>query len=365
MRTSTRPQVITKDKTLWRNLGTAYANNGKLDQARDGADRPRASSIRRTREVRALLGTVQRKLKRQQGRDRRPRDGREAQARRAASGGTTSASRIGSTTAIDDAIKAYEKAIELAPNEARYHFDLGVAWRRKDDPDKAIPDYEKATEPRPGVRRRLVRSRLHVQAQQRERQGDRRLAEVPRAQQGQGPRRRQKRIEEEMTSIGGAPGEDARRSRAEEGAAEEEVRLASQQRARRRTEFRGSSAAKPRKWRVGGQACVVSSLDADQLAVGRGDRSGPASPQSRRRDLGRSLRARSSRTSRRRARRARALRLGADHRARRACRARLRGRARAGPRGRARAVRRTRASRSRRRRSPPRRTRTTRSISTR
>jgi Flp pilus assembly protein TadD len=55
----------------------------------------------------------------------------------------------------DDAIKAFQKAIALSPNDAGFHFNLAVAYRRQTEknPDlipKAIIEYETATSLDPG-----------------------------------------------------------------------------------------------------------------------------------------------------------------------------------------------------------------------
>jgi tetratricopeptide (TPR) repeat protein len=54
-----------------------------------------------------------------------------------------------------DAIKAFQKAIELAPTDAGFHFNLAVAYRRQTEknPDlipQAIAEYERATDLDPG-----------------------------------------------------------------------------------------------------------------------------------------------------------------------------------------------------------------------
>ena len=138
-------KIITKDKTIWRNLGLAYANS---DPPRfEDAKAALLTACRldpKDAEIRAHLGTVRRKLNDNAGAivdleiatKLKPDEGEYWHSLGVA---------YRHSKRDDDAIKAYEKAIEINPNEARYHFDAGAAWRRKDDPDKAIPHYEKAT----------------------------------------------------------------------------------------------------------------------------------------------------------------------------------------------------------------------------
>ncbi|MGE5180964.1 MAG: tetratricopeptide repeat protein [Acidobacteriota bacterium] len=142
--------LITKDKVIWKNLGTAYAN---VDPPRlDDAERALMTACKldpKDGQVRGLLGTVKRKKNDYAGaivqleiavktKDADPEWWHSLGV----------AYRFAKRE--DDAIMAYQKAIEGAPNEARYHFDLGAAYRRKQDPDKAIPEYVKATELDPG-----------------------------------------------------------------------------------------------------------------------------------------------------------------------------------------------------------------------
>ena len=96
-----------------------------------------------------MLGTVMRK-KDNNGRDHRPRDGDQAQGRRAGLVAQPRRRVPRSSKREDDAIKVYEKAIELTPNEARYHFDLGVAYRRKDDRRQGDPGVREGDRARPG-----------------------------------------------------------------------------------------------------------------------------------------------------------------------------------------------------------------------
>ncbi len=142
--------LIKKDKTLWENLGTAYANTEppRLDDAEKALTiacqlDPKDGSIR------GKLGTIKRKKGDNAGaivelefavkaKDPDPEWWHSLGV----------AYRFAKRD--DDAIKAYQKAIELAPNESRYHFDLGAAYRRKQDPDHAIPEYVKATDLDPG-----------------------------------------------------------------------------------------------------------------------------------------------------------------------------------------------------------------------
>ena len=45
---------------------------------------------------------------------------------------------------VDGAIKDLQRAAELEPNKAATHFNLGLAFEIKGQPDKAIEQYEKA-----------------------------------------------------------------------------------------------------------------------------------------------------------------------------------------------------------------------------
>jgi len=195
-------KLITKDKTLWRNLGTAYAsaNPERLEDAKN-ALMTACKLDPKDAEVRALLGTVRRKLKDYAGAIvdleiavKQKQD--EPEWFHALGVAYRFSKRE------DDAIKMYEKAIALAPNEARYHFDLGAAWRRKDDPDKAIPEYEKATQLDPSNTEAWFDLGYMYK---RNKDNDKAIAawqkylELNKGKDSEG----QKKIEEEMTSIGG------------------------------------------------------------------------------------------------------------------------------------------------------------------
>lgn len=141
-------QITTKDPVLWTNLGTAYANAGKLDQALTALTT--ACKLNpKDPEIRAYLGTVMRKKNDYNGAitnleiavKLKP-DNPDWQHNLGV------AYRFAKRD--DDAIAAFQRAIALNPNDATYHFDLGVAYRRKQDPDKAIPEYEKAVALDPG-----------------------------------------------------------------------------------------------------------------------------------------------------------------------------------------------------------------------
>jgi tetratricopeptide (TPR) repeat protein len=143
-------QLIKKDKVIWENLGSGYANfrdaSGKATRLDDALKALGTASQLdpKDAEIRYKLGTVRRQTGDYNG----------------AITDLETAIKIKGDQADwhhnlgvayryakrdDDAIKAFARAIELSPNEATYHFDLGVAYRRKQLPDKAIPEYEKAT----------------------------------------------------------------------------------------------------------------------------------------------------------------------------------------------------------------------------
>jgi tetratricopeptide (TPR) repeat protein len=142
--------LIKKDKVLWENLGTAYANSEP--PRLDDAERVLMVACKldpKDGSIRGKLGTIKRKKNDYAGaivqleiavktKDPDPEWWHSLGV----------AYRFAKRD--DDAIMAYQKAIEGAPNEARYHFDLGAAYRRKQDPDKAIPEYVKATDLDPG-----------------------------------------------------------------------------------------------------------------------------------------------------------------------------------------------------------------------
>jgi tetratricopeptide (TPR) repeat protein len=150
--------LITKNKDIWENLGTAYANSNppRLDDAIRALSEackldPKDGSIR------SKLGTVKRK--------KGDNAGAIADLEMAVSLKADEpewqhnlgvAYRFANRE--DDAIKAFTKAIALDPNNATFHFDLAVAYRRHKDKDKksdpqidqAIAEYEKATSLEPG-----------------------------------------------------------------------------------------------------------------------------------------------------------------------------------------------------------------------
>jgi tetratricopeptide (TPR) repeat protein len=54
---------------------------------------------------------------------------------------------------VDEAILLYQKAIEIEPSQAMTHFNLGVAYLSKRQPDAAIPELERALELDPKIPR--------------------------------------------------------------------------------------------------------------------------------------------------------------------------------------------------------------------
>ena len=140
--------IPTKEPVLWTNLGTAYANAGKMDQAL-AALTTACKLDPKNAEVRAFLGTVQRK----KGDNTNAILNLEIAVKAKPDNGDWQhnlgiAYRFAKRD--DDAIKALTAAVAIDPNNAQYHFDLAVVYRRKQEVDKAIPEYEKATALDPG-----------------------------------------------------------------------------------------------------------------------------------------------------------------------------------------------------------------------
>ena len=259
--------MITKDKVLWAQPRHGVRRNKQERSGARGADH----------------GVQARSEGRRDSRQARHGAAQEATTTPARSATSRSRSRSSPTTREwwhnlgvayrfakrdDDAIKVYEKAIALAPNEARYPLRSRasrIAAR------KIRTRRSPSTRRRPAsIRRTPMAGSISASCTSSEHENDKAIAawqQVPRPQQGQG-RRGQKRIEEEMAGIGGTA---ARRppERAEEDAAGEEAR---------RQASRSHVGANRRPDEAGRVRRVVGWYDADQLVVGRGDRGCPPGP---------------------------------------------------------------------------------------
>jgi tetratricopeptide (TPR) repeat protein len=144
---------LKKDKVVWSNLGMAYYRNNQADQALKALTTASALDPNDA-EIRFNLGTV----RRQKGDLAGAISDLEVAARLKPDDGQY-VNNLGVAYRYakreDDAIKAFQKAIALAPNDASFHFNLAVAYRRQTEknPDlipKAITEYETATSLDPG-----------------------------------------------------------------------------------------------------------------------------------------------------------------------------------------------------------------------
>jgi tetratricopeptide (TPR) repeat protein len=139
---------LKKDKVVWANLGMAYYRNNQVDQALKAL--VTASTLDpNDAEIRGNLGTV----RRQKG----DLPGAIADLEMAVKLKPDDAQFVNNLGVAyrkakrnDDAVKAFQKAIVLLPNDASSHFNLAVAYRTQSDknPDvipQAIAEYEKAT----------------------------------------------------------------------------------------------------------------------------------------------------------------------------------------------------------------------------
>jgi len=198
---------LKKDKVVWENLGMAYFRNNQVDQAIKAL--VTASTLDpNDAEIRGNLGTV----RRQKG-DLTGAIADLEVAVRLKPDDAQFANNLGvayrKAKRGDDAIKAFKKAIELAPTDAGYHFNLAVAYRNQSEknPDligDSITEYEKTTSLDPG----------HAEAwfdlgfmYKQDHQNDKAVAAFQKyleLNKGKDPGG-QKRIEDEIGALGGAP----------------------------------------------------------------------------------------------------------------------------------------------------------------
>jgi len=198
---------LKKDKVVWASLGMAYFRNDQLDKAL--AALVTASTLDpNDPEIRGNLGAVRRKKGDLAG----------------AIADLEVASRLKPDDAqfvnnlgvayrfakrYADAVKAFQKAIELAPNDASFHFNLAVAYRRQTEknPDlipQAITEYEKGTSLDPGNAEGWFDLGFMYK---QDHQNDKAIAafnkylELNKGKDTGG----QKRVEDEIGSIGGTP----------------------------------------------------------------------------------------------------------------------------------------------------------------
>jgi tetratricopeptide (TPR) repeat protein len=202
---------LKKDKVVWTNLGTAYYHNHQLDLALKTLIAASALDPN-DGEIRGLLGTV----RRQTGDLPGAIADLEA-AVRLKPDNAEFAKNLGvayrHAKREDDAIKVFQKAIALAPNDASIHFNLGAAYRRQSakNPDvipKAIAEYETATTLDPGdTDAWFDLGFMYKQDHQNEKAiaAFNRYLELNKGKDASG----QKRIEDEIGTLGGTPVTDA------------------------------------------------------------------------------------------------------------------------------------------------------------
>jgi tetratricopeptide (TPR) repeat protein len=198
---------LKKDKVVWTNLGAAYYHNHQIDLALKTLVTASALDPN-DGEIRGLLGTV----RRQKGDLAGAIADLEA-ATRLKPENAQFAANLGvayvHAKRDDDAIKAYQKAIALAPNDASFHFNLGAAYRRQSakNPDlipKAIAEYETSTTLDPGSTDAWFDLGFMYK---QDHQNDKAIAAFNRyleLNKGKDPGG-QKRIEDEVGSLGGTP----------------------------------------------------------------------------------------------------------------------------------------------------------------
>lgn len=202
---------LKKDKVVWTNLGTAYYHNHQLDLALKTL--VTASALDPSDgDIRGLLGSV----RRQTGDLPGAIADLEA-ATRLKPDDAQFANNLGVAYRYakreDDAIKAFQKAIALAPNDASFHFNLAVAYRRQTvkNPDmipKAIAEYETATTLDPAnVEGWFDLGFMYKQDHQNDKAiaAFNRYLELNKGKDTGG----QKRVEDEIGSLGGTPATDA------------------------------------------------------------------------------------------------------------------------------------------------------------
>ena len=73
---------------------------------------------------------------------------------------------------FDSAITELEAALKLAPEDASLHYNLGLAYKLKDQLDKAVREFQNAIRLQPDLGRRALHAWRAVLAARRVRQGD-------------------------------------------------------------------------------------------------------------------------------------------------------------------------------------------------
>jgi tetratricopeptide (TPR) repeat protein len=205
---------LKKDKVVWENLGMAYYRNNQVDQAIKAL--VTASTLDpNDPEIRGNLGTV----RRQKG----DLTGAIADLEIAVK---LKPDNLGvayrKAKRKEEATKAFQKAIALAPNDAGYHFNLATVYRAQSEknPDligDAITEYEKTTALDPGNTEAWFDLGLMYK---QDHQNDKAIAAFQKyldLNKGKDPAG-QKRIEDEIGSLGGTPAAPAPKARSKAAA---------------------------------------------------------------------------------------------------------------------------------------------------
>ena len=201
---------LKKDKVVWANLGMAYYRNKQNDLALKALVTASALDPNDA-EIRENLGTVRRQTGDLPGAiadleaavKLRPDDAQYANNLGVA---------YRHANRLDDSVKMFQKAIALSPDNASFHFDLAVVYRRQTakNPDlipQAIAEYEKATSLDPGDAAGWFDLGFMYK---QDHQNDKAIAafnkylELNKGKDEGG----QKRVEDEIASLGGTPATD-------------------------------------------------------------------------------------------------------------------------------------------------------------